>query len=832
VNDTQLEAMVVRLYGDSSSFKSSMTEAVASSRGAASYIEQYTAKVEGFGTAISDFAANAASAMASLGLSRWIKEGISAWGEQAAATRKLNTIMEVNGTNVEGLAEDYDRFASQMERVTKMADEVVLGIVAQAESFGLTGEAAKKATQDAIGFAAINDGNAQSYLRFTAAMAKGDTRMMMRMSRMIPQLRGIRDETELVDKATRLSEAGFKLAQLSANGLGGQLAQLKNQYGNFMEDVGKYASEVFKPFVTMLKDVVMWMLSWDEGLKRIITYVAILGAGILALRPAIYTISLLSSLILNPMTILFGAAAVALSAYIVSLGDFKDVFEETKQQVIAFAIAYQDTIFLVGVGIAAILATIAAYKLFIFTISLANSILTFFKVYQIIGIALWLGWTAAVFVAKAALFLFNVQMAMWTSLLLGSGLASVVWTTGVTLAKIATWLWNAALTVTNVLLYGVAGGLIVLLSLLGTFTIGAIAFGAFAVAVAAVYSAIMATVMVGTELYDLIVNMPATANGPLNVITGIFGEWKTILLSIIKAAKSDMPLAMNILRAGFTLAWEQVKALWTPLGPYLRSALSTVVTYITTAFPEAFKKVMGEALLAIQLFTEGARLAAEQAAIRVMWAGTGASRDRRLAAAQSESDYVTAIYRQNARLTGVMADDALATALSTARTGLSALEAAFHYEENDQIRAARAEVVRLQGLIRDTVEGDDEKKDPAKNLAKNMQAAAKAAHDFNAALWGSREALYRLEAYSALIAPTIGLVATAAPARGRGASSAFPIFDSGGAAPQVPSNSPAAGAPGSALNLGPTNEILIQIRDRLPLRQGPAVAEANLGGGG
>src|SRR5207253_2095790 len=104
----------------------------------------------------------------------------------------------------------YKEFAEEMRNHSAMSERETLALLKKAESFSLSGEAAKRASHDAVALAAVNGGAAESMIRITAAVEQGNIKLAMHMSRLVPQLRGIHSEAEFVDKYNKLIAVGFE----------------------------------------------------------------------------------------------------------------------------------------------------------------------------------------------------------------------------------------------------------------------------------------------------------------------------------------------------------------------------------------------------------------------------------------------------------------------------------------------------------------------------------------------------------------------------------------------------------------------------------------------
>lgn len=285
--EVELDPMIVRLLGDAESYVKSMEQSAKASQDAAKEIETQTKKIEGFGNTLKGIAAAAVSALASIGAAGFLKEALGNFQEAEGISLKLTAVLESNGREVEALTEQYNEFAAGLQAVTIAEDDAILAMLATAESFGVTGKAAEKAVEDSVALAAVVSAPAESLMRFTAALAKGDTEVAMSMSRMIPQLRGITDESEFLAKAQHLVASGMKAAEAETKSSAGTLKILSRDYGNMLEDLGKVVAQGIAPFVKGLSEAVKWLASLDSSTKTVIVSVAAFVAALAPLLGAL-----------------------------------------------------------------------------------------------------------------------------------------------------------------------------------------------------------------------------------------------------------------------------------------------------------------------------------------------------------------------------------------------------------------------------------------------------------------------------------------------------------------------------------------------------------------
>ncbi len=233
---------------------------------------------------------------------------VRAFGIQEKAELQLRAALQANGREVDKLFGRYSAFASEMQRVTVVGDETTLAMLAQAESFGLSAENAERAVKNSIAMQSAFGVNAQSALRYTAALEEGNATML---TRYIPSLRLIEDESERVAEAQRILGNAFSSAEAEAQGSAGQITQLRNAFGDLMEVVGGVIAEAIMPFIKRAKQMAEQLQSIDrEILKTVVGY----GALVAAIGPAMLIIGKFTKvlgLLLSPLALKL-AAIVAL----------------------------------------------------------------------------------------------------------------------------------------------------------------------------------------------------------------------------------------------------------------------------------------------------------------------------------------------------------------------------------------------------------------------------------------------------------------------------------------------------------------------------------------
>lgn len=284
-NTLELERLLVRLTGDGSEYQKMIQTATQSTQQAAKVVEAAATRIEKFGDRVKGVGSAVMGALGVLGITGTLKQAFGAFAEAETIGVQLGVILESNKRNVDEVRKSYEEWAVQLEKVTVYEDDAILKMAKTAESYGLTGDQAKYAVESAIGLATITEGNAESMMRLTQALAQGDIKGAQRFARMIPQLKNVKNESEFVAKAQHLIETGMKAAAAEMETSAGVLKVLHRDWGNLLEDYGKVVSEGLKPIVQWTTKAVAALRALSDETKKVITIVALVGAAVLALGP-------------------------------------------------------------------------------------------------------------------------------------------------------------------------------------------------------------------------------------------------------------------------------------------------------------------------------------------------------------------------------------------------------------------------------------------------------------------------------------------------------------------------------------------------------------------
>ena len=246
---------------------------------------------------------------------------VRAFGIQEKAELQLRAALQANGRQVDQLFGRYNAFAQEMQRLTVVGDETTLAMLAQAESFGLTGDAAERAIKNSIAMQSAFGVNAQSALRYTAALEEGNATML---TRYLPSLREIEDESERVAEAQRILGNAFSSAEAEAQGSTGQMIQMKNAVGDLLEVVGGVIAEAIMPLVRRMKELAEQAQTVNPAMIKMGVVIAGVVASIGPLLIVLGSLTKAIAVVLSPLALKL-AAITALSLGIVYLAKNLDV---------------------------------------------------------------------------------------------------------------------------------------------------------------------------------------------------------------------------------------------------------------------------------------------------------------------------------------------------------------------------------------------------------------------------------------------------------------------------------------------------------------------------
>lgn len=241
---------------------------------------------------------------------------------EAEKTQKLLTSAIVaNGKAVEETMKIYKEYAEQLEATTTFSNDEILNLFRLAETYELSGDAAKRAVRNALALAEAHGVEADSALDAAAALEKGSTKAL---SKYVPSLKKLGDESDKVAEAQRLLGKMYAQVEAATNTSAGSVKRLNVQWSNFKQTVGETVDNVLSPALSVLNSVVGVFQSLPEPVKKVIgvllTLTTVVAAGTVVAGTAMVAWTAISAAFvkLTASTMAATAASIALKVALIA----------------------------------------------------------------------------------------------------------------------------------------------------------------------------------------------------------------------------------------------------------------------------------------------------------------------------------------------------------------------------------------------------------------------------------------------------------------------------------------------------------------------------------
>ncbi len=213
----------------------------------------------------------AAAGAALVSVTKQLAKAEQAFFVQEKSVALLNASLRATGKYSAAVSGAMQDFASELQGITTVGDEASIQLQQYAVSAGLSAEAAKQATKDAIGLSKAFGVDLQAAIKATVNAQQGNYDMM---NRYMPAVKNAATETEKAAIAERQLAAAFLVAQEEANTASGAYLQYQNTIGDTQEAIGQYVARGMTPlrraFTEMLTEVNN-LLAGEMALQKILT---------------------------------------------------------------------------------------------------------------------------------------------------------------------------------------------------------------------------------------------------------------------------------------------------------------------------------------------------------------------------------------------------------------------------------------------------------------------------------------------------------------------------------------------------------------------------------
>jgi len=294
-------------------------------------LDQSTKKVQDFGKRM-ESVGKTLSLSLTAPLTAFAALSVKAFDTQIQAENRLRAAIQASGNAVDENFDKYAAFASELQRVSTVGDETTLALLATAESMGISGGNAMRAAKNAVSLEKALGISAQSAIRMTTALEQGDATLL---TRYLPALKGVQSESEKVRIAQEALAKMFGQVTAEAEEGLGPFKQLKNTFGDFMEQIGKVVLEALHPLFRWLQKGVDALMKID---KSTLKWIVAVGAAVAAVGPLLMALGFLATTIIpaliagfaaifSPVTLVIAGIA-ALAAAVIYVVDNWEALKE------------------------------------------------------------------------------------------------------------------------------------------------------------------------------------------------------------------------------------------------------------------------------------------------------------------------------------------------------------------------------------------------------------------------------------------------------------------------------------------------------------------------
>lgn len=201
----------------------------------------------------------------------------AAYDEQTEAVKGLETALRLNGESVEDLSPKFQAFASEMQALTGVGDEVTLGLMKQASMMGISADQLDDVAKSAIGLAEATGKDLNTALKMTADAMNGNFSVLKRS---IPAIASAATEEEKLAAVQALASRGLEAKAESADRLAGMveraqgaLGDMREQFGALLAPIRMVAATGVKYFAEQITELLIpateWVKSAFERMKPV-----------------------------------------------------------------------------------------------------------------------------------------------------------------------------------------------------------------------------------------------------------------------------------------------------------------------------------------------------------------------------------------------------------------------------------------------------------------------------------------------------------------------------------------------------------------------------------
>lgn len=275
-----MEELVVTLTAKVDGYVKSFQQAQVQTVETTRHIQDATEKVKGFTDSVTSFGQATLAGIAGIGAARWFKEVFDLAGSAEQQFLGLSAAVRANTDDVDNTIAAYKRFSEGMFEVTGTSKRTTLALLQMDEMQGLTAKRAMETARQAIALGAATGMDPRSLI---SRINMAQTGSGIEMLRRVPGIRGMTDESAMVDKANRLMAIGMDVSKAQMQSAAGMVKKLSEELEEVKKQFGKLLLEALKPGIELLTKTVQWFKDLDERTKLVILSLAGMTAGVVAL---------------------------------------------------------------------------------------------------------------------------------------------------------------------------------------------------------------------------------------------------------------------------------------------------------------------------------------------------------------------------------------------------------------------------------------------------------------------------------------------------------------------------------------------------------------------
>lgn len=177
--------------------------------------------------------------------------------ENETAINKLTMAMKNQGIYTNALKDDYLAFAQELQKTTKYADEEIMSVMQLLTTFGLHDQQLKRATRSILDLSSAYGMDLNSAAMLIGKAFAGNAETLKRYGITVDDSVSKSGKFDAVMRQLEMRFGGG--AQAEMNTYAGKVANLKNQYDEMAETIGRILIPVWEYWIPKIKAGVEWL---------------------------------------------------------------------------------------------------------------------------------------------------------------------------------------------------------------------------------------------------------------------------------------------------------------------------------------------------------------------------------------------------------------------------------------------------------------------------------------------------------------------------------------------------------------------------------------------